>query len=117
MPKIVAFMNKKGGVGKSSTVHHLGGTLVRRGLKVLLVDVDSQANLTEGLLGAEQTEMMEPSTTLAAIMDESGVSSPRDLVRSTAFTGLSILPGSSEGGLGIGMGFDRVPCPTGGRFV
>jgi chromosome partitioning protein len=94
MPKIVAFMNKKGGVGKSSTVHHLSGTLARRGLKILLADVDSQANLTEGLLGADETERMDPTTTIAAIMDESGVFSPRDLVRPTAFDGLAILPGS-----------------------
>jgi chromosome partitioning protein len=94
MPKIVAFMNKKGGVGKSSTVHHLGGTLARRGLKVLLVDVDSQANLTEGLLGAERTEGMDPTETLAAIMDESGAFPARGLVRPTAFPGLAIIPGS-----------------------
>ena len=32
VPRTVAFLNKKGGVGKTSTVHHLGGTLARRGL-------------------------------------------------------------------------------------
>lgn len=94
MPKIVAFMNKKGGVGKSSTVHHLGGTLARRGLKVLLADVDGQANLTEGLLGAESTEAMDPTETIAAIMDESGAFAPRDLVRPTPFANLAIIPGS-----------------------
>ena len=79
MPRTVAFMNKKGGVGKTSTVHHLGGTLARRGLRVLLVDVDSQASLTQGLLGPEVAEDLDPATTIAAILDDSGVASPRDL--------------------------------------
>jgi chromosome partitioning protein len=94
VPITVAFMNKKGGVGKTSTVHHLGGTLARRGLRVLLVDVDSQASLTQGLLGPEVAEDLDPATTIAALMDESGVRSPRDLVRPTPFANLSLLPGS-----------------------
>jgi chromosome partitioning protein len=87
-------MNKKGGVGKTSTVHHLGGTLARRGLRVLLVDVDSQASLTQGLLGPEVAEDLDPATTVAALMDESGVSSPADLVRETPFKNLFLIAGS-----------------------
>src|SRR3954470_12080635 len=48
VPRTIAFLNRKGGVGKTSTVHHLAGTLARRGLKILLVDVDGQASLTQG---------------------------------------------------------------------
>ena len=53
MPRVVAFLDKKGGVGKTSAVHHLGGTLARRWPRVLLVDADSQASLPRGLLGPE----------------------------------------------------------------
>ena len=49
--RTIAFLNKKGGVGKTSTCHHLAGTLARRGLRILLVDADPQASLTQGLLG------------------------------------------------------------------
>jgi chromosome partitioning protein len=94
VPRTVAFMNRKGGVGKTSTVHHLGGTLARRGLRVLLVDVDSQASLTQGLLGPEAAEALDPAATIAAVMDESGVVSPRDLVRPTPFQNLHLIPGS-----------------------
>ena len=59
MARTVAFLNKKGGVGKTSTVHHLGGTLARRGQRVLLVDADPQASLSQGLLGAEAAEDLE----------------------------------------------------------
>jgi chromosome partitioning protein len=93
VPRTVAFLNRKGGVGKTSTVHHLGGTLARRGLRVLLVDADPQASLTQGLLGPEAAEDLDPATTIAAILDESGVGSPLDLVRPTPFANLSLLAG------------------------
>jgi chromosome partitioning protein len=46
MPKIVAVINQKGGVGKTTTVANLGAAIARKGSRVLLVDVDHQANLT-----------------------------------------------------------------------
>jgi len=42
-------MNAKGGVGKTSTVAALGGVLAAAGFKVLLVDLDPQANLNSDL--------------------------------------------------------------------
>jgi chromosome partitioning protein len=45
--KTVAFINYKGGVGKSTTAYHIGCALaLDHGMKVLLVDVDPQTNLT-----------------------------------------------------------------------
>ena len=43
---IVAVINEKGGVGKTTTVATLGHALARRGERVLVVDLDPQANLT-----------------------------------------------------------------------
>jgi chromosome partitioning protein len=42
--KIIAFMNEKGGVGKTTTSTNFATALHRRGLKVVLVDADPQAS-------------------------------------------------------------------------
>lgn len=47
--KIVAVLNRKGGVCKTTTTHNLGVALVQRGYRVLLVDCDTQRNLSISL--------------------------------------------------------------------
>lgn len=46
MAQIIAFANNKGGVAKTTTVSSIGHAMASLGHKVLLVDLDSQANLT-----------------------------------------------------------------------
>lgn len=51
--KIISFANHKGGVGKTTTTASMGSILASKGYKVLLVDLDAQANLTSSLLKRE----------------------------------------------------------------
>lgn len=51
--KIIAITNHKGGVGKTTTACNVGGILADKGYKVLLIDLDCQANLTSCLYDKE----------------------------------------------------------------
>src|ERR1700751_4824179 len=46
MGRVISFANQKGGVAKTTTTLNLGVALSEQGLKVLLVDLDPQGNLT-----------------------------------------------------------------------
>ena len=60
--KTIAFFNNKGGVGKTSLVYHLSWMMAERGLPVLAVDLDPQANLTAMFLSEERLEEIWPDS-------------------------------------------------------
>lgn len=88
MSRVVAVANQKGGVGKTTTAINLGAALAQRGRRILIVDLDPQANATSGL-GAPKSapgsyELLIEGTEAA------------ELVRETGQPGLGLIPARSD---------------------
>ena len=92
---VICLLNQKGGVGKTSTCHHLSGTLAREGAKVLLVDNDPQSSLTQGFWGPLATRQLDPVVTMAAILGGEEPY-PAAVIKPTGVPGIDILPGSKR---------------------
>jgi len=60
--KTIAFFSNKGGVGKTSLVYHLSWMMAERGIPVLAVDLDPQANLSAMFLSEERLEEIWPDS-------------------------------------------------------
>jgi chromosome partitioning protein len=56
--KTIAFFGIKGGTGKTAIVYHLTWMLAERGLRVMMADLDPQANLTAWSLGEERAQAL-----------------------------------------------------------
>jgi chromosome partitioning protein len=95
-PIAVAMLNRKGGCGKTSTCHHLAGCFARDGRRVLLVDMDPQASLTQGFFGPQVTELLPEGRTVAALFDDAHDPDPEDLVLPTGLDRIEIVAGSNR---------------------
>ncbi len=71
MGKIISIFNHKGGVGKTTLTYNLGYALASKGKKVLLIDADSQINLTISVYGLVDTLHKNKSTKDNEIKDMS----------------------------------------------
>ncbi len=90
MGRIIAVANQKGGVGKTTTAINLGASLALADRRVLLVDVDPQANLTSGVGMRDQVAANHSIyAALTAVDLDSDIIS---LIRPTAVDRLAIAP-------------------------
>jgi len=83
--RVVAVANQKGGVGKTTSAVNLAACLAAAGQRVLLFDLDPQANATSGL-GVEKTEGASAYRPLL------GEGTLLEKVKDTAFERLQIIP-------------------------
>lgn len=86
----IAVINQKGGVGKTTTTVNLGAALARMGRKVLLLDMDPQANLTVHL---DKRPDLEAKTLTHLMVDDVPIG---ELVQSTAEAGLFVVPSDTS---------------------
>jgi chromosome partitioning protein len=85
MSKIVTLSNHKGGVGKTTSTINIGAALNQQGKRVLLIDLDPQANLTQSLrlLTADSAQTIYGAIRGAATIKPIQVAQGFDVVPST----------------------------------
>ena len=88
MGKVYVFVNQKGGVGKTTSTINIGAYLALAGKKVLLVDFDSQGNMSSGV-GIEKDK-----PTVYELL--AGSAAPEAVVKRTVVPGLSAIPASMD---------------------
>ena len=90
MSKVIAVTNQKGGVGKTTTSVNLSAALAYMGKKVLLVDIDPQANATQGI-GVDRSSLS------LTVYDAITQSTPlKDIIISTDVKNLDIVPANID---------------------
>lgn len=94
-PFKICLVNRKGGCGKTGTTHQLSGAFAKMGLRVLLVDMDPQASLTQGFFGPEGTEAVPRGRSIVALFDDACDPDPDKILVPTPCAGITILPGAN----------------------
>lgn len=86
MSRIIALVNQKGGVGKSTTAVNLGAALAVLGKRILVVDSDPQGNTTTGF-GIDKTQLRHD--VYDVLLQEASI---EDIIVGTELEGLSLVP-------------------------
>lgn len=94
-PKVVALLNHKGGVGKTSTTANLAAEAAARGMKVLLVDMDKQASLTT-LLGIATDTDDAPEYNVNDVIASEAAGVAADATIASAWEGVDLIPSSLD---------------------
>lgn len=101
MVKKIAFINGKGGCGKTTSIFHITGELVKRGKKVLVIDTDKQGNCTNSFLmnsaetkGSNVLEYFLNTKSFDEVVEHSLIV-PKGK-RNAVYTGIDILPATVE---------------------
>ena len=102
--KVVAIINQKGGVGKTTSCINIGACMANMGKKVLIIDMDPQGNATTGLGVKKHVEFINemgkkdvrPVLNIYTVLSGNTDVLNADLIQKTEVPGLEIIPSSID---------------------
>lgn len=90
MNRVIAVLNQKGGVGKTTTTVNVAAYLAKSGKNVLIIDLDPQGNATSGL-GVDKLQLF--GSTYNALVDSAAFET---VAMTTAFENITLIPTNAD---------------------
>ena len=102
--KVVAIINQKGGVGKTTSCINIGACMATMGKKVLIIDMDPQGNATTGLGIKKHIEFVNemgkkdvrPVLNIYNVLSGATDCTNKELIKKTEIDGLDLIPSSID---------------------
>ena len=102
--KVIAIINQKGGVGKTTSCINIGACMAKMGKKVLIIDMDPQGNATTGLGVKKHVEFVNelgkkdvrPVLNIYTVLSGGTDVTNEEIIVHTAVAGLDLIPSSID---------------------
>lgn len=91
-PLVVTTCNRKGGCFKTSGIFHLAGALAEDEKRVLLIDLDPQASLSQTFFGSTRIDKLSPGNSICGVFDEAGPPPAEEIIHATDFENIYVSP-------------------------
>lgn len=97
---ILTACQRKGGVGRSTLLFNLAGSFSRPvggapGKRVLIVDLDPQASITQICLGPEAVDTIPTMRSVVGLLSDDFLDAPQSLIVPSGLMGIDLIPGSN----------------------
>jgi chromosome partitioning protein len=93
---VLTACQRKGGVGRSTLLYNLAGSLAKRGLRTLLIDLDPQASVTQICLGPEIVDSLPAHRSVVSLIDDAMFGAVETITVPSGIPGVDLVPGSNS---------------------
>ena len=92
---VLTACQRKGGVGRTTLFYCLAGAMARRGLRVLIVDLDPQASVSQICLSPEAVDALPVERSIVALLDDHYFGDLRGVIVPSGIPNVDLVPGAN----------------------